>query len=509
MLQRLVHEIDEVAHELVLPASSALVLSGMSRWRETLQAGFHGQNDRERLTVVEQVLLVVLVVIGVLVVILGAKMQPQSRERRPDEDAEVAWAVWQGLAAQKQGNKTEAHKYFVWALNETHRLQRRFPDLSLSVDPRLGATFDRLGDLHGADGAYSLVARAIERAIENERTLGQPDPGTADALAFLASLYRGIGGKIFGTAGGEWSAMAFQLDQRVLHIREEAVAHDDLGVAEALDIIAGKYYHDKGSPERFAARAQTIREKRLGPDDPRVILGRLRLGAGEAGARQALAAMERVVGPHDPRYAYLLERLANVLLSTGRHAEAESTLARVLEIRERTQGVWHPLVAETLMEFAGVCAESRTADAERMYLRAIEILRRAAGLTDPVTVGSQEIFEFRLPEDDSAGGRVTVLERISVTEDRCWLLRLPTRAEQPGAPPGPLVREASSPSAVLERPALSASHPEGTTLARLATALESYAAHLHGTGREDDAGRLEAEADALHYGLVKKSRDTA
>ncbi len=420
------------------------------------------------------------------------------------------WACWEqctakGLAAQQQGEREEAQRHFLNALNDLQLVWARSGGREpLGLDPRRGATFARLGDVYGADGAYALLAHTIERASEKGQALGD-HADVAAVIAFGASLYRGIGGKIPGTAGGPWKAMAYDLDQRALHIRERALGPWHLSVAESLDTITGQYSYKFGAPEKLRERAQAIREKVLGPNDAAVILGRVRGGrADEAALRDALTALEHVVGDDDPRRAGLLERLADTLRGGGRTIEAGAALRDALAMRERSQGGWHPDVGETLLELAGIYSmEGRTDEAERLYMHAIDILRRAAGIDDPAMQDTREIFEFVLPPGDVATEAPPGLRRISVVEDRCWLVVAPTGEEQPGHPPAPLMREERSLAIVLERPGLSASNPGSTILARLASAMEWFAVLLDETNRHDEARRLEARAGALHYGVVR------
>ena len=95
-----------------------------------------------------------------------------------------------------------------------------------------------------------------------------------------------------------------------------------------------------------------IREKRLGPDHPIVATGLNDLAEllietnrhteAEPLCRRALAILEKSFGPDYPDVAICLSNLAALLTATNRHTEAEPFSRRALAILEKRFGPDHP-----------------------------------------------------------------------------------------------------------------------------------------------------------------------
>jgi hypothetical protein len=67
-----------------------------------------------------------------------------------------------------------------------------------------------------------------------------------------------------------------------------------------------------------------------------------------------LAIRERVLGPDDPEVAFSLAKMGILERDSGRYKMAESFLRRALKIREKSLGVIHPLVVDSLVNLAGL-----------------------------------------------------------------------------------------------------------------------------------------------------------
>ena len=398
-----------------------------------------------------------------------------------------------GLAAEASGELEEAERQFRAALAAAQGLE--YGSTRIATDPRLAAGFRHLARLHGCDGAFELMAEAIECARARENGVGPDHLDVTGKLERLAWLYYGIGG---------WSILGWRLHERIKAIREKNLGPDDLLVAESLDVVGGLYTNDKGNESGPAyRRALAIREKVLGPDHPDVAKslenyagyngddyydlskGDLSYEDAERLLRRALAIREGAFGTEHPDVARSLENLGDHCLYADRVAEAESLFRRALSIRERLQGPYHPDVAGTLKRVEALpWREGRYDEVENILRRVIDILKRAAGIEGPERAGSPEIFDLPLQPATAAG-----FERVSVTEDVVYRLRLVTDPKDgmSEVPPTPR-REPWTVKGVLDLPVLIVRTP--TIMFKLKHYLDDYLTLLEETGRGEEAERV-------------------
>jgi tetratricopeptide (TPR) repeat protein len=151
-------------------------------------------------------------------------------------------------------------------------------------------------------------------------------------------------------------------------------------------------YQARAETEMYAGRygdAVGWYEKALSinPDDARLLggIGIALVYAGnyvkaESPLRQALAILEKALGPEHRDVATSLHNLALLYQAQGRYADAEPLYQRALAIQEKVLGPEHPDVATSLLNLALLYrAQSRYADAEPLYQRALAIQEKALG----------------------------------------------------------------------------------------------------------------------------------
>jgi hypothetical protein len=100
------------------------------------------------------------------------------------------------LDARSRNEKEEAEKRFRAAL------QAALAHSSLGMESELADVLSHLAGLHGQNGVFRLLVRAIEDARSAESTLGRSHAELADRFTRLGHIYAGVGGRIGGTSGG-------------------------------------------------------------------------------------------------------------------------------------------------------------------------------------------------------------------------------------------------------------------------------------------------------------------
>ena len=93
-------------------------------------------------------------------------------------------------------------------------------------------------------------------------------------------------------------------------------------------------------------------------------------------------ALVAVLGVDPALYQMLWRREARAhrLLVKGRYDDAEASMLRVLDARERTQGLEHPDTLSTKGDIASIYAsQGRYADALALHLRTLEAQERTLG----------------------------------------------------------------------------------------------------------------------------------
>ncbi|MFO0778317.1 MAG: tetratricopeptide repeat protein [Nitrospira sp.] len=106
-------------------------------------------------------------------------------------------------------------------------------------------------------------------------------------------------------------------------------------------------------------------------------------------AQQALAILEKLLGPAHPDTAYSLNKLGMLYYSQGQYAQAQLLYERALAIRKTILGPNHPSTAKSLNNLATIHeAQRRYAEAQPLYERALAIREKVRGPNHPDTAKS-------------------------------------------------------------------------------------------------------------------------
>jgi tetratricopeptide (TPR) repeat protein len=106
--------------------------------------------------------------------------------------------------------------------------------------------------------------------------------------------------------------------------------------------------------------------------------------------KQALEIRERKLGPDSPRVGHSLSHLALLYRLEARYAEAESLYKRALAIQEKALGPTHPDVARELRQLAVLYqVQGKPDQAEPLYRRALAIDEKAFGVDSPAAVNDR------------------------------------------------------------------------------------------------------------------------
>ena len=267
--------------------------------------------------------------------------------------------------------------------------------ISFAGDPvglREADRLHQLANVHFATGEYAVARQLHERSLAlREQALGPDHPVVATSLNNLAIVLQEL--RAF--------AEAKLLLERALQIQEQALGPEHPGVAGSLNNLAILYQRTGAYTEAMPLqqRALEILEKALGPEHPGVAvclnnLATLHKRAGAyAAARtlqtRALAIQEKALGPEHPDVAASLSNLADLLWKEGAVADAKAHHERALAIRERTLGPEHPSVAASLA-LLGALALKQAEDAE-----ALPLLERAVAIHDAQAHTSDAALQAR------------------------------------------------------------------------------------------------------------------
>lgn len=130
--------------------------------------------------------------------------------------------------------------------------------------------------------------------------------------------------------------------------------------------------------------------------------------------RKALKINERSLGPQHPNVAADFNTLAQLLQRRNRSAEAESFMRKALQIREEVLGRQHVDVAVQLSELAQVLAsESRPEEAEHLLKRALAIAEASLGgghaQTASIRLALNNLIALKSPPESLNGEELLLL----------------------------------------------------------------------------------------------------
>ncbi|MDI7268765.1 MAG: tetratricopeptide repeat protein, partial [Myxococcota bacterium] len=316
----------------------------------------------------------------------------------------------------------------------------------LGVPAKVAAALSKLGRVHRARGDYAAAIRAIEEALRLFRSCGDM-PGISGTLTDLGSLRYLL---------GEYPD-ARRCHREALALRREM--EDDRGTAVALLHLAALDRAD-GLLGRAAAKAQEalrIGEGSAAPEELAQAMNVLgivafdredhdaALGYFQEGLRLASGVDRRIE-------TYLLNNLGELMLRTGRPADAAEPLKRALDLAAQNEDLRSlGEVQRNISRLAAV--EGRPAEAVEYADRALELASR---------IGSAE---------------AQALACLAVGQARA--------AAGPGA--------AGDPPDTFFRRAVETLRRIGHSV-ELAKALWAFASFLHENGRPGEAASIRAEA---------------
>ena len=254
----------------------------------------------------------------------------------------------------------------------------------LDYQPLMARAWLRQGSLRKEKGDYEGAVQVLRKAY------GAAVAHTmkAEAAIISAQLMYILGDLLarHEEARG-WAAHAEPLSRAVGTDEARAGYLHVLGIVVASQ---GKYDDARDSHEQALASL----EKALGPDHPRVAsslngLGNVAFSQGKYDdARdfheRALAIWEKALGPDHPDIGMPLGGLGNVALSQGKYEDARDFYERALAIKEKALGPDHPDLGILLSNLGNVAeCQSKYEDARDFLERALAISEKALGPDHP------------------------------------------------------------------------------------------------------------------------------
>ena len=298
---------------------------------------------RHRVGVVAGAAVAVAILAGTVATAL-ALVRATSAEARARSEAATATQVSDFLVSLFQlSDPGEARGHAVTA-REILDSGARKVEADLARQPLVQARLMKtMGEVYREMGLYDEASRLLTRSLATrERMLGARSPEVGGNLAALGRLYS---------------------DQA-------RYAEAESTLIRAVTLLAAPRDERDVSSDPFAALSA---------------LGTLYQTTGryveaDSVTRKALAALERMAGPDDPRLANQYNVLAILQAEQGRPAAAESLFRQVLAIRERAYGADHPDVSRALSNLGSSLVEQgKFPEAETLYRRALELDIRILG----------------------------------------------------------------------------------------------------------------------------------
>jgi CHAT domain-containing protein/tetratricopeptide (TPR) repeat protein len=264
---------------------------------------------------------------------------------------------------------------------QLHEAASRSGDTDVNAGMKHVFALMQLGALYQQMERYADAGTVMESVLAmTEKLLGPDHPAVANALEATASTYALVGR----------FADAEPLRKRALVINERSFGRDHRNVAFSLQGLGHLYRMQDRNEEALPLllRALSISEKALGPDHPELApylieIGNLydsqkRYEQAEPLLKRALAYLEKAKDL-DPNVAgaqtvSILQSLAFLNQSQGRHAEGRAFAERAVAVSERVFGRDHSLTGAMLHSLAlNAVDQGRFDEAERLFTRALPI----------------------------------------------------------------------------------------------------------------------------------------
>ncbi|WP_224244493.1 serine/threonine-protein kinase [Hyalangium gracile] len=269
---------------------------------------------------------------------------------RNDDVAARGWT----LAVRLSGERLEQ-----FALATRWRERAEAAITRLGGDPVLRARLHgNVGRVLFAQGRYGEAAEQHAQALVLlERTLGLESLELADVLLELSQA----------RAAQRHGAEALDLAERALALRQRALGpdHPDTGMALADLAEVRSYRNEYMEAEQRSTQALEVLERALGPEHPGLVSALNTLAMARLSLQQkpetvlpllerALRIMESSGSPEISDTAVLVNNIGTTLGRAGRWAEAERHLTDALARMERQLGPEHPTLVVVLFGLASV-----------------------------------------------------------------------------------------------------------------------------------------------------------
>ncbi|MGD9724004.1 MAG: CHAT domain-containing protein [Pirellulales bacterium] len=228
-------------------------------------------------------------------------------------------------------------------------------DLLANATAELAQAYSWLSEFELADATFRQGIELQERLARNENPPGHRTSNLARDYNNWGNLYR---------SRGRYD-VAESLYRHALKLAVSADGWEHPNTAAKLhNLSVVCYEHGQfADAESYVRQAMAIREKILGPDDPQTIdsvaaLGRVATAFGqhqeaEKLLRRAVDSYAKFV-PGTTAHAVALRHLADAIEEQNKPDEAETALEQALAILEKTVGPTHEQYVATLLELAHV-----------------------------------------------------------------------------------------------------------------------------------------------------------
>lgn len=300
--------------------------------------------------------------------------------------------------------------------------QRELPPSS----QELAVSWQRIADLHEAQGARDQGEAAARRAVEIVRsTSGEESREMAGALRTLG----------WALLKQDRHEEAEPILRRALELRQKFLAPDDPEVGQSLYDVGALLYHQGkyDESETVLNRSLEIYEAKFGSSHLRVraILNMLggvaladgRLEDGERYFRRAAQIIESVMGAEHRRLASALNNLAVILDAQGKYEEAESMIDRSLEIYRASLGEEHEEYGTALGNLAW------NSYRQNEYERAVELYEEALAIYSDTVGESHSLYATVLRDYALTLGQNGEARRALDLVDRSLAIRRDTFGE--------------------------------------------------------------------------------
>ncbi len=266
----------------------------------------------------------------------------------------------------------------------------------------------KVSDPSEARGKTVTAREILDKASNEMNAALTNDPEVrADMLHVMATTYLNL--SIY--------ERAHDLAQNALNLRQKILGPDDPKTMQSMAQLGFILDREGSFDEAIKLESKAVDDERrvLGPDHPTTLQATEQLGIilldlgrfaeGEKAARVAANTYRRLLGADDPKTLLARNYLATALWYQERYPEAETEYRHLLETDLRVLGPDHPQTLATMTNLALLqWQQHRFADAERMYRQALAGQLRVLGpehQTTAVTLSNLAVavqFQGRLAE---------------------------------------------------------------------------------------------------------------